>query len=99
MRCYSGATGFASVSLRDVDTRFSTGRASGTLNETDNFVFFKPWSLFAPRMCANPRQTLVRGANGHTRGETHFLEVCAFSSGCFTTLLANPRTSRIRIVV
>ena len=45
-------------SLRDVDKRFGTGRASGTQNETDNLFVFKSLVAFRSR-----EKTLVRGAN------------------------------------
>jgi len=45
-------------SFGDVAKRFSTGRASGTQNETVNVLFFKSLVAFRFR-----EKTLVRGAN------------------------------------
>ena len=47
-RRVSRATGFAlcQCRLRDVDNRFSAGRASGTQNETDNLFLYKSLVAF-----------------------------------------------------
>jgi len=42
---FSGVTGFASVRVRDVDTRFTTGGASGTQDERGSLLLYKSLDL------------------------------------------------------
>ena len=83
-------------SLGDVAKRFSTGRASGTQNETDNCFVFK--SLVASRF---REKTFVRGANNDYPQQEGDPPTTIFAwRGCVSRrnhgILSQPRSERPR---